>query len=117
VAGVWLTTIGTDRPLLERTSEYVYPAMDAESQLRAAYENLVAQNKANNRTHRCRIDPRVISDSIVGIAEGLTVPFAVTAALSVLDNPKLILLAGLADIAAGAVWLILGGFSKAGSEL
>lgn len=36
------------------------------------------------------VDPRVISDLIIGLSDGLTVPFALTAGLSSLGDAKLV---------------------------
>ncbi|KAH6565852.1 hypothetical protein BASA62_007031 [Batrachochytrium salamandrivorans] len=45
----------------------------------------------------------VVQDVIIGLSDGLTVPFALAAGLAALDNSKLVVLAGLAEIAAGAI--------------
>ena len=90
---------------------------DAESQLRIAYESLGPPAGLNDGPCSGRIDARVISDCIIGIADGLTVPFAVSVALYPLGDTKLVDLAGLADLAAGAVSMGLGGYVGAGSEM
>ena len=63
-----------------------------------------------------RIGPRVISDAILGLSDGLTVPFALTAGLSTFGNSKLVVLGGLAELIAGAISMGLGGFVGAKSE-
>lgn len=60
--------------------------------------------------------PRVISDIIIGLADGLTVPFALTAGLSSLGTSKLVITGGLAELIAGAISMGLGGFLAAKSE-
>ena len=60
--------------------------------------------------------PRMISDAIIGLSDGLTVPFALTAGLSSLGNAKLVVLGGLAELIAGAISMGLGGFIGAKSE-
>lgn len=45
-----------------------------------------------------RIDARVISDAIIGLSDGLTVPFALTAGLSALGNTRVVIFAGLAEV-------------------
>ncbi len=58
-----------------------------------------------------------VRDLVIGTADGLTVPFALAAALSgaVAANP-LIVTAGLAEIAAGAVAMGLGGYLAARTD-
>ncbi|KAL4935597.1 hypothetical protein BDV06DRAFT_125277 [Aspergillus oleicola] len=65
---------------------------------------------------RSRIDPRIISDAILGLSDGLTVPFALSAGLSALGNTKVVVLGGLAELAAGAISMGLGGYVGAKSE-
>jgi hypothetical protein len=43
-----------------------------------------------NGSFRCRINPRVISDATIGLSDGLTVPFALTAGLSALGTTDLV---------------------------
>ena len=44
-----------------------------------------------------RFDPRVMSDIIIGLSDGLTVPFALTAGLSSLGDSKLVITGGMAE--------------------
>jgi len=62
------------------------------------------------------IDARVVSDAIIGLSDGLTVPFALTAGLSTLDNTKVVVFGGLAELIAGAISMGLGGYLGAKSE-
>lgn len=64
-----------------------------------------------------RIDPRVISDATIGLSDGLTVPFALTAGLSALGTTKVVIFGGLAELIAGAISMGLGGYLGAKSEL
>lgn len=64
-----------------------------------------------------KFDPRVMSDVIIGLSDGLTVPFALTAGLSLLGNTKLVITGGLAELVSGAISMGLGGFLAARSEL
>lgn len=53
----------------------------------------------------------VVRDVIMGVSDGLTVPFALAAGLSGASAPSyLILTAGLAEVAAGAISMGLGGY-------
>ncbi|ODQ64188.1 DUF125-domain-containing protein [Nadsonia fulvescens var. elongata DSM 6958] len=62
------------------------------------------------------VDPRVMSDIIIGLSDGLTVPFALTAGLSGLGNSKLVITGGLAELVSGAISMGLGGYLAAKSE-
>jgi len=62
------------------------------------------------------VGPRVISDAILGLSDGLTVPFALTAGLSTFGSSKLVVLGGLAELIAGAISMGLGGYVGAKSE-
>ncbi|KAL2911195.1 Protein ccc1 [Polyrhizophydium stewartii] len=58
----------------------------------------------------------VVRDVIIGLSDGLTVPFALAAGLAALNNSKLVVLAGLAEIAAGSISMGLGGYLAGLSE-
>jgi len=60
----------------------------------------------------------LIKDIIIGMSDGLTVPFALTAGLSgVLNTNHLIIISGLAEITAGCISMGLGGFLAGQSEV
>lgn len=63
-----------------------------------------------------KVDPRVMSDLIIGLSDGLTVPFALTAGLSSLGDSKLVLLGGFAELISGTISMGLGGYLGAKSE-
>ncbi|WP_158751275.1 VIT1/CCC1 transporter family protein [Acidobacterium sp. S8] len=61
----------------------------------------------------------VVRDVVIGMADGLTVPFALAAGLSgVVSSTHLVVIAGLAEIAAGSIAMGLGGYlaSRGDSE-
>lgn len=59
----------------------------------------------------------VVRDIVIGMADGLTVPFALAAGLTgAVDASKLIVVAGLAEIAAGSIAMGLGGYLAARSD-
>lgn len=62
------------------------------------------------------VDPRVISDLIIGLSDGLTVPFALTAGLSSLGDSKLVITGGFAELISGTISMGLGGYLGARSE-
>src|SRR5438105_4798196 len=58
-----------------------------------------------------------VRDIVIGMADGLTVPFALAAGLTgAVDASRLIIVAGLAEIAAGAIAMGLGGYLAAKSD-
>jgi vacuolar iron transporter family protein len=55
-----------------------------------------------------------VRDVVIGMADGLTVPFALAAGLSgALQNSRLIVVGGLSEIAAGSIAMGLGGYLAA----
>ena len=55
-----------------------------------------------------------VRDVVIGMSDGLTVPFALAAGLSgALQNTRLIVVGGLAEIAAGSIAMGLGGYLAA----
>jgi len=59
----------------------------------------------------------VVRDIVIGMSDGLTVPFALAAGLSsTVENPHIIITAGLAEIAAGAIAMGLGGYLAARTD-
>jgi VIT1/CCC1 family predicted Fe2+/Mn2+ transporter len=55
-----------------------------------------------------------VRDVVIGLSDGLTVPFALAAGLSgAVSNAHIIVLAGLAEIAAGSIAMGLGGYLAA----
>ena len=58
-----------------------------------------------------------VRDVVIGMADGLTVPFALAAGLSgAIDNSRIVVVAGLAEIAAGSIAMGLGGYLAANSD-
>lgn len=59
----------------------------------------------------------IVRDVVIGMADGLTVPFALAAGLSgAVQDAGLIVTAGLAEIAAGSIAMGLGGYLAAKSD-
>ncbi|KAI4281995.1 MAG: hypothetical protein L6R35_005511 [Caloplaca aegaea] len=63
-----------------------------------------------------RPTPRMISDAIIGLSDGMTVPFALTAGLSSLGNTRIVVLGGLAELIAGMISMGVGGALGAKAE-
>jgi vacuolar iron transporter family protein len=59
----------------------------------------------------------IVRDVVIGMSDGLTVPFALAAGLTgAIEQTGIIVVAGLAEIAAGAIAMGLGGFLAAKSD-
>lgn len=59
-----------------------------------------------------------LKDIVIGMSDGLTVPFALAAGLSgAINNTSLIVIAGLAEIAAGSIAMGLGGYLAGQTEM
>ncbi len=59
-----------------------------------------------------------VRDVVIGMSDGLTVPFALAAGLSgAVATTKLVVVAGLAEIAAGSIAMGLGGYLAARTDL
>lgn len=68
-------------------------------------------------TERHFTSSEVVRDIVIGMADGLTVPFALAAGLSgAIDHTGIIVTAGLAEIAAGSIAMGLGGYMAAKSD-
>jgi len=62
--------------------------------------------------------PEFLKDIVIGMSDGLTVPFALAAGLSgAIDTTGLIVIAGLAEIAAGSIAMGLGGYLAGQTEM
>jgi VIT1/CCC1 family predicted Fe2+/Mn2+ transporter len=59
----------------------------------------------------------LLTDIVIGMSDGLTVPFALAAGLSgAVNNTSLIVIAGIAEIAAGSIAMGLGGYLAGKTE-
>jgi len=59
----------------------------------------------------------MVRDMVIGMADGLTVPFALAAGLAgAVDSTGVIVTAGLAEVAAGAIAMGLGGYQAARTD-
>ena len=62
--------------------------------------------------------PQIVRDFVIGMSDGLTVPFALAAGLSgVVDSTSIVITAGLAEIAAGSIAMGLGGYLAGRTEI
>ena len=96
------------------TMQHDMQAKDLESQTGSLQS--IEDRASKEQASKITVSPRVISDAILGLSDGLTVPFALTAGLSAFGNARLVVLGGLAELIAGAISMGLGGFVGAKSE-
>lgn len=64
-------------------------------------------------TERHAKHSQYLEDFVLGFADGLTVPFALTAGLSSLGSPKLVVIGGLAELFSGSISMGLGAYLAA----
>jgi vacuolar iron transporter family protein len=78
--------------------------------------HLVAQTQLPPHTHDPHVEAHfesteTVRDIVIGLSDGLTVPFALAAGLSgAVGSSHIVVLAGLAEIAAGSIAMGLGGY-------
>lgn len=89
---------------------------DEELMLSISQSQKLEDEDDENQGFLATFDPRVMSDIIIGLSDGLTVPFALTAGLSSLGNSKLVITGGMAELVSGAISMGLGGYLAAKSE-
>ena len=81
---------------------------------RSAWRHACPRHPTSNATS---LAPPPSADIVIGMADGLTVPFALAAGLSgAVDTTRIIVTAGLAEIAAGSIAMGLGGYLAAQSD-
>lgn len=90
---------------------------DMESNIDNIYSDSFLDEKDENNGFFNSVDPRMISDLIIGLSDGLTVPFALTAGLSSLGDSKVVITGGFAELISGAISMGLGGYLGAKSEI
>lgn len=73
-------------------------------------------NKPEAERRRSSQNGEVIRDVIIGFADGLTVPFALTAGLSSLGSTRLVVMGGLAELFSGCISMGLGAYLAAATE-
>ncbi|KAF1989129.1 DUF125-domain-containing protein [Aulographum hederae CBS 113979] len=88
---------------------------EAESHISTS-SSITARSDSGSTTSTHKFDSRLLSDAIIGLSDGLTVPFALTAGLSALGDTKVVVLGGLAELIAGGISMGLGGWLGARCE-
>ncbi|KAK6242470.1 Ccc1 family - like 2 [Theobroma cacao] len=78
---------------------------------------LLEDQKESKQTEKHFKSGETVRDIVLGVSDGLTVPFALAAGLSSANVPSsVILVAGIAEVVAGAISMGLGGYLAAKSE-
>lgn len=73
----------------------------------------VKQSLLNGHTENHFTAGDIVRDIIIGVSDGLTVPFALAAGLSGANaTSSIVLTAGIAEVAAGAISMGLGGYAS-----
>ncbi|KAK9380650.1 VIT family-domain-containing protein [Kockiozyma suomiensis] len=85
-----------------------------DSEAASSSSSITVASSSSVRSHW--FSPRLISDAVIGLSDGLTVPFALTAGLSSLGNTKIVVTGGIAELVSGAISMGLGGYLGAKSE-
>ncbi|TPX07958.1 uncharacterized protein E0L32_010413 [Thyridium curvatum] len=75
-----------------------------------------AGRKAGGSLFALPTTARFLADFTLGFADGLTVPFALTAGLSSLGETETVIYAGMAEICAGSISMGIGGYLSARGE-
>ncbi|RAH67764.1 VIT1/CCC1 transporter family protein [Aspergillus aculeatinus CBS 121060] len=102
----------------EHDLEKEYPLSlrhESDSESTAGSSSSVCREGAEKKESKL-IDGRIVSDAIIGLSDGMTVPFALTAGLSALGDTKVVVFGGMAELIAGAISMGLGGYLGAKSE-
>ena len=89
---------------------------DLEAQRSHGQQSTESDDDVKDKARGSRVNARIISDAIIGLSDGLTVPFALTAGLSALGDKRVVIFGGLAELIAGAISMGLGGYLGAKSE-
>jgi VIT1/CCC1 family predicted Fe2+/Mn2+ transporter len=80
--------------------------------------DLAVDNKTQPHREEHMISAVTLRDIVIGMSDGLTVPFALAAGLSgAVSSTSLIIIAGLAEIAAGSIAMGLGGYLAGKTEV
>ncbi|OLY81136.1 Vacuolar iron transporter 1 [Smittium mucronatum] len=112
-------------PTLKNESAPLIPACDASSASScqsviqvsdSTFPNPQGLTHGSHHEHH-KLNTEILRDAIIGLADGLTVPFALAAGLSNLADNKLVVLAGFAELIAGSISMALGGYLASKSEI
>ncbi len=110
----------------DSTTKDATKGMDLESQssIHRQYDTRLAtpldpisRRKSTSWIAKLHPSAQTIEDAVMGTSDGMTVPFALTASLAgFAPNARYVMLAGLAELTAGAISMALGGALQARCE-
>jgi hypothetical protein len=83
---------------------------------------LISMQNALHKDENDHVEPHflssdIIRDVVIGLSDGLTVPFALAAGLAAFDDSNIVVIAGMAEMAAGAISMGLGGYLAGNLEI
>lgn len=112
------TTDATHSPLTEdlETGSSIHSSYNETRSNSSGNDDSASSSQPFPLNYLKTVDPRIMSDLIIGLSDGLTVPFALTAGLSSLGDTKLVITGGMAELVSGAISMGLGGYLAAKSE-
>ncbi|XP_022775722.1 vacuolar iron transporter 1-like [Durio zibethinus] len=115
-----LNTLDTPSPTRRERAQYLTFTMAAKGnqvdpeKLKLLLEDQKDSNKQREKHFK---SSETVRDIVLGVSDGLTVPFALAAGLSSANVPSsIIVVAGIAEVVAGAISMGLGGYLAAKSE-
>ena len=94
-------------PRTQHSFDSISEPQEAEQEKQFPQSSYPSTNSNTTQARGFKINPRTISDATIGLSDGLTVPFALTAGLSALGDTKLVIYAGLAELIAGGISICL----------
>ena len=89
-------------------------SLDAEKAEKMSSPSTMSATSPRKEHHSTHSD--LVRDFIIGFADGLTVPFALTAGLSSLGSSRLVILGGLAELFSGSISMGLGAYLASVTE-
>ncbi|EXJ58615.1 hypothetical protein A1O7_06042 [Cladophialophora yegresii CBS 114405] len=105
-----------NRPLLSKTST-LHEVAEVQSHSQHKVNEIQGRRRWPWSSWTFQLSGWVVSDAILGLSDGLTVPFALTAGLTALGDTRVVILGGIAELIAGAISMGLGGYVGAKSEV
>lgn len=92
------------------------PLLRPDALRRPSQRHLNHQHDPHHHSEEHSSNGDTIRDITIGFADGLTVPFALTAGLSSLGSTKLVVIGGLAELFSGMISMGLGAYLAAATE-
>ncbi|KAI9255792.1 VIT family-domain-containing protein [Phascolomyces articulosus] len=90
--------------------------LSAEEEARIPHRQHIHQHSFKGHVEEHFSRPELVRDCILGLSDGLTVPFALAAGLSSLGDSRIVIYGGIAELVSGAISMGLGGYLAAKSD-